>query len=220
MNEIIEQLKSYCNCIDIDEEEVLHLIELISMATCWTHEPCCETFLFSSRREVIELPSCNDKCNVIAFEPYYKPFETDSFTFTLIEQKGIEEKSTSIEGAYSEVDGNFKLNLSAIKDCHCKTQCGCETTYKLLVTYDAGYITLPDCIVPVMCEALKYLHNDGGCASCNTDYEAESVYVGDGATINDRLDDYFGRVLFRQHVRELGLISLCEKTDDIWGIIV
>ena len=48
MDEIIEQLKEFCDCFPCDEDNKLEktvkeAIHLISLLTCWTQRPC-ETF--------------------------------------------------------------------------------------------------------------------------------------------------------------------------------
>lgn len=206
---------------------MFELINLISMATCWMTEPC-DTFLKSERREVIDLESCLDDCGVFVFEPFYHPFDVDSFTFTLIKQKGMEEESIGIDSyIYSEVDGEFKLDLP-LPSCNCvgECTCGCKTGYKLLVTYEAGYEELPECLLPIFCEALYFVNELNrcdceDCPPCNTKYvDSETYTTGDGATISDRLADYFIRTLTKQFVRQLSLISLCKDGDDIWGIVV
>lgn len=227
MDKIFQQLKSYCNCTEVEEKNVFELIGLVSMATCWTRKPC-DTFLTSEREEVIDLESCLPDCGVYTFDPFYHPFDKDSFTFTLIKQQGLEEESIPItDYVYSEVDDNFRLDLP-LPNCNCVSECtcGCKAGYKLLVTYEAGYDELPECLLPIFCEALYYVNELNrcdceDCPPCNTKYqEAISYVTGEGATITDKLADYFVRTLTRQFVRELSLISLCADNDDIWGIVV
>lgn len=206
---------------------MFELIGLISMATCWRTKPC-DTFLLEERTEVIELEDCLTDCGVFTFNPFYTPFEKDSFTFTLIKQKGLEEESIPItDFVYSEVDDNFRLDLP-LPSCDCVGQCvcGCKTGYKLLVNYNAGYEELPECLLPIFCEALYYINelnkcNCENCPSCNEKYaDMISYSLEDGASITDRLADFFVKVLANQFIRELSLISLCRHHDDIWGFVV
>lgn len=229
MEKILNQLTENCNCLkeEIDEPSVLQLINLISMATCWTQEPC-DTFLFGERREVIDLDTCIDDCGVLTYEPFYHPFDPESFTFTLVKQKGLEETSVGIETyVYSEVDQNFRIDLP-IPSCDCisKCTCGCKEGYKLLVEYNAGYEEIPECLLPIFCEALYYIIefnrcNCENCPQCNEKYaDIISYSIEEGASVTDRLADFFVRVITTQFIRELSLISLCEGNDDIWGFVV
>lgn len=225
---IYEQLSEKCNCIrDFKETDVDELINLVSVYTCWTQSPC-ETFLSNDRREVVDLPDCMDECEVFTFEPFYYPFNPKSFSFTLITQTGIEEQTTQItDFAYSEIDGNFKMVLP-IPSCKCcRPQCGCPTTYKLLVTYVAGYEQLPDCLIPIFCEALQYIKEKNNCdcdkcLTCENKYEDDktAILVYDAATLTDQLKNYFIRVLTEQYKRQLSLISLCRRPNELWGFRV
>ena len=107
----LEQLTEYCDCQDVTDKDVNELIDLISTYTCWAQHPC-ETFLQNERREVVDLPDCVCECDVFEFEPFFAPFDADSFEFTLIEQNGITETATALSTfAYSEVDEKFRLDL-------------------------------------------------------------------------------------------------------------
>lgn len=221
---IFDQLNEYCNCMDgeVKEADVDELINLISVYTCWANEPC-ETFLKGERREVEDLPSCVCNCDVFKFNPYYVPFDPESFTFTLIEQDGINETATPItDFAYSAVDNNFRIQLP-LDDCRCKPRCGCESEYKLLVTYDAGFELIPECLLPIFCEALQYIKEKNTCdcnecEPCNTDYREASEI--DYTTLTGRLQDYFLTVLTANYRKQLSLISLCKRTTHLWGIVV
>lgn len=226
---IIDQIKAYCNCDcvnndDIEDRDVEELIELVSMATCWMQSPC-ETFLSAERSEVIELPSCLCDCDVYEFYPFYHPFDASSFNFILVKQEGIEEETFEItEFKYSEVDGCFKIQLP-IPSCKCRNICGCELKYKLLVKYVAGYEELPECILPVFCEALQWVSekNSCGCSDCQACSNETELITADyenGATIADRLADYFIKSLAEQYKRELSLISLCRPRSKVWGFVV
>lgn len=220
---IINQIKSYCDCVDATDDDVEELIEVISMATCWMQSPC-ETFLFGERTEVIELPGCLCKCDVYEFKPYYHPYDVSTFTFTLVKQTGITEETVEIEDyIYSEVDECFKLDLPLPK-CNC-VSCNCKSEYKLLVTYSAGYKTIPECLLPVFCEALQWIKEKNvcdcsECQACSNETQVITADYENGTSITDRLADYFIKSLSEQYKRELSLISLCEPHDKIWGFVV
>ena len=220
---ILEQLTEYCDCQDVKERDVDELINLISNFTCWAQNPC-ETFLQSERKEVKELPNCVKDCDTLTFEPLYAPFDKYSFNFTLVEQNGIEETVTSItDYVYSEVDGNFRLELP-LPRCECKPKCGCESTYKLLVTYVAGYELIPECLLPLMCNALEWIEDKNSCdceecQPCDQQYREPNQI--DYTTLQGRLQEHFLNILTRQYFRQLSLISLCNKyKGELWAVVV
>lgn len=220
-----EQIKEYCDCQDVDERDVNELINLISTYTCWAQSPC-ETFLASERREVKELPNCIcDDCYVYEFTPFYAPFDADSFEFTLVEQNGITETTLNLSNyIYSETDGNFKLELP-LPNCKCRPRCGCESKYKLLVTYIAGYEEIPECLLPLMCEAVYWVHdkNKCECADCDACDPTKNTEQGtiNYATLDGRLQDHFLAVLTKQYFNQLSLISLCQRyKGELWGLVV
>lgn len=225
---IYNQLSDKCNCITVNEADVDELIHLMSVYTCWSEKPC-DTFLVGDRREVLELPDCLDECQVFTFEPFYHPFDVESFRFTLIAQTGIEETSTAItDFSYSEIDDNFKM-LLPLPDCKCGCQpkCGCPTKYKLLVEYIAGYEELPECLIPIFCEALQFIKEKNNCdcdkcQKCDAKYEDDrtEILIDNSATLTDQLKNYFVRTLAMQYRRQLSLISLCKRPDELWGFRV
>lgn len=221
---VVEQLTEYCDCLDVKESDVNELITLISVKTCWTsRQDLCGTFLTGERKEVVDLPDCVCDCDVFTFEPKYVPFDPDSFTFTLIEQEGITEVATEItDFIYSVVNENFKFELP-LPHCGCNPKCGCKKNYKLLVTYVAGYDELPDCLLPVFCEALQWIKikNTCDCSEC-IPCNGEPAEVGeiDYSTLTGRLQDYFLTTLAVQYERHLAMISVCEWKHDLWAVVV
>lgn len=222
---VYDQLGEYCDCLEkVNTSDIDELINLVSMATCWCLSPC-ETFLKSERTEIVPLPNCLDDCDVFVFEPYFTPFEPDSFSFTLVEVQGIEENLIPItDFAYSEVSSVFRIDLP-IGKCKCKPNCGCEAEYSLKVDYVAGYETIPDCLLPAFCEALQYVieRRKCDCAECqecvNYDEQTE-VLVDNAAQITNQLKVYFVNLLSEQYKRQLSLISLCDQRYSIWGTVV
>lgn len=220
---IYEQLKEYCDCQEVEERDVDELISLISSFTCWS-QSVCETFLKGERREVKELPNCVNDCDVFEFTPFYAPFESDSFTFTLIEQNGIQETATEItDYVYSEVDGNFRLELP-LPTCNCKPNCGCDSKFKLLVTYVAGYEEIPECLLPMMCEALYWINEKNKC-DCEKCEPCDQTYREpkqiDYTSLTGRLQEHFLTVLTAQYFRQLSLISLCNRyKGSLWAVVV
>lgn len=223
-----EQLTEYCDCEEVEERDVNELIDLISTYTCWAQKPC-ETFLRSERKEVIDLPSCVGKQNIFVFEPFFYPFDPESFTFTLVSQGGLEENLIEIpecRWSYSEVDENFKVD-PMLPSCECGCDpCGCPATFKLLVTYVAGYENIPECLLPLFCEALYWIHdkNKCDCEQCEAcdknQYQTEGQI--DYASLSGRLQEHFLNVFARQYFKQLSLISLCQRRIDLelWGVVV
>lgn len=219
---VYEQLSEYCDCLDVNSQDVDELINLVSMATCWCLSPC-ETFLSSDRTEVVQLPDCLDDCDVLTFEPYFQPFEPDSFVFSLVEVNGTEETVTPITTySYSETMKLFRVSLP-LENCKCKPVCGCKPEYMMKVEYVAGYDLIPECLLPAFCEALQYVIErrkcDCECQECNYDAQTE-VLVSDAAKITDQLKVYFVNLLTAQYKRQLALISLCDMRFSIWGLVV
>lgn len=227
--DIFDQLTAYCDCVDeFTEKDVEDLINIVSMATGWTSKPC-ETFLMSDRREVIDLPSCFE-C-AFEFVPFYAPFEPDSFTFTVIKQEGINETAYVVdEYAYSETDETFKLILP-LDSCCCVGGCtpcgGCEPKYKLVVTYDAGYEGIPDCLLPVFCDLVQIVHSKNSCdcddcVVCTTDYSEDGPQVryakGDVVTVALATD--IGKILVEQYKNQIALIGLYGRDRRAWGFVV
>ena len=224
---VYDQLSEYCDCIkEFTESDVDELISLVSMATCWSQSPC-ETFLVSERREVIDIDDCLCDCEIIKFAPFYTPFDPESFTFTLVRSEGIDETLIPVgEWSYSEVEGVFKLK-PPIPNCDCMSPlCECNPEYRLLVTYEAGFNELPECMLPLFCEALQYIieRRRCDCTECqqcnNYDEERVEVLIPNAATITNQLKAYFVTVLSNQYKRQLAQISLCRSDNRLWGVVV
>lgn len=217
MDGIVSQITEYCSCQDIDEKDVVEAIDLVSMYTGWANQPC-ETFLLGQRKEVIEFPSCHP-CTW-EFNPFYRPFDPESFTFTLVKQKGLEEMSESVEFVYSEVDENFRLAIP--NHCKCGHSCGCNPTYKLVVVYDAGFDAIPDCLLPVFCELVRIIHDKNLCCkdSCGCSSEEENNYQYEDEDLAKSLEETMREILTEQYKRLLGQISLYEHRPGVWGTVI
>lgn len=229
---VYEQLTEYCDCLSVEvdgvdvpnfnEREVDELIYLISSYTCWANKPC-ETFLAGERKELVDLPDCVRECDVYEFEPFYVPFDPESFTFTLIEQNGIQENIIPISTyVYSTADEKFRLELP-LPECKCRPRCGCKSNYKLMVKYVAGYEEIPDCLLPVFCEALQWIikKNECDCEKCD---DCDKPYTQekriDYTSLTGMLQEHFLNILAHQYFRQLSLISLCGKRNKhLWAVV-
>lgn len=217
MADIFAQLRDYCTCNDdVTENDVAEAIDLISVYTGWTNA-FCETFLLSDRREVIELPNCST-C-VFVFEPYYYPFEEDSFTFKLVKQSGLEETETELDFVYSVTDGNFRVDLD-MPCCNCST-CTCNPTYKLVVTYQAGYEEIPECLLPVMCNLLQVIHakNKCDCSDCGCDNEQNVTYAS-GDITSVTLETDLASTIIEQYKRQIAMMSIRKPITQTWGDVL
>lgn len=219
LSDIVEQLTEYCSCMEMPEEkDVQEIIDLVSMFTCWSTNPC-DTFLLGARKEVVELPSCAD-CPW-TFEPFYQPFDLDSFKFTMVKLEGTTVTETEVTD-YVYCNGKFVVNLplpSCKCDCH---HCGCDPEYTLVVEYDAGYEVLPDCLLPVFCNLLDVIQAKNTCdcekdCACNTE---ESIQYATGDVVTAALETELGQILVEQYKRQLSMLSLCKERPSIWGFVV
>lgn len=214
---IVEQLTSYCDCVNISEEDLAEMVNIVSAITCWRKNDC-ETFLTAPRKELFELKGCHE-CG-ITFEPFYHPYDKDSFKFYLVSVTGTTEEVTEItDYSYSEIEELFRINLGIECDCN---QCGCETTHKLYVTYNAGYEELPDCILPVFCNLLEIIKAKNTCdCTCSCEGEEEQTikyYSGDVVSV--ALETDLGKMLVEGYKDELAKISLCNGLNPLWGVVV
>lgn len=236
-----DQLLQFCECVnEATDRDVTDMINVVSLATGWAMNPC-ETFELGERREVIDLPSCMD-CPY-EFSPYYAPFDADSFTFTLIKRKGLDEEHIPLsgfryigfDGRDMKYEGSFLVDTGLPKcNCTCGDDCGCPTEYKLLVEYDAGYDTLPECLLPAFCNLLAVIHaknscDCGGCGCNNGDtvtYDADGnvttqeIKYPSGDLVSVFLETDYAKMLVEQYKNQLGMMSLLKYHHDVWGFVV
>lgn len=220
---VLEQLKAYCACVgeDVTEADVADLINVVSMATCWQRVPC-ETFLKGARREVVELPSCAD-CP-ITFEPYYQPFDVDSFKFYLVKIDGLDEETTEItQFKYGATDNVFRVDpgLPPCK-CGCNACCGCPVEYRMVVEYEAGYDELPDCLLPVFCNLLEIIMAKRNCDcanDCGCENQEDQIKYATGDVVSVALETDLGKILVENYKNQLALISLCRGRKYLWGVV-
>lgn len=204
-----------------EDTEIDEIISLVSTYTCWANE-ACDTFLLGERREVIDLPSCID-CG-FEFEPFYHPFDENSFEFKVVKQMGYEVTEETVTAAYNYSTGKFIVD-TGLPSCKCKTRScnGCEPKYNLVVTYDAGYEELPNCLLPMFCNILDVIKAKNKCdcekdCSCNSNGEDDVQYAtGDVVTVQIETD--IGKMIVEQYKRQLSLIALCDK-QQLWGLVV
>lgn len=228
-DEIIEQLKDYCDCLpDMDdlllEKNIIEMINLISVMTCWTQVPC-ETFLMSERTEMIDVKPfdpCDCDGGLFEFVPFYEPVDSMSFQVFLIETQGVNETVTELSEDsfnYSETFGKLRIDLNGYV---MSDNCCCPPDYKLLIRYYAGYELLPDCLLPLFCDLLHVLYekNRCDCSACQVCDKGTDVIVEYDDEVSENLGKYLDRLIEWGFKRQLGLISLCHKYNDGWCVVV
>ncbi|MGM0175691.1 hypothetical protein [Enterococcus sp. DIV0800] len=234
MQEIIEQLEDYCDCLPEDlkdgvlEKTLEQVINLISLITCWTQEPC-ETFLNAARSELVDLPrfdpcSCDD--GIMEFHPWYYPVDPDSFEVSLIESTGIKDVVTKLPPesyAYSEIFDVLKIDLTKVSSPN--IECGCPKDYKLLIEYNAGYELLPECLLPLFCELLHVMYDTNNCdchacQACGKEDDQAEGYIEFDDKTSKQIDNYVKALINAGFQKQLGLISLCGRETRGWSVIV
>lgn len=214
--DIISRLKTFCDCVDVTEKDVVELINVVSSATCWAVNPC-ETFLTGERTEYVDAECGN--CP-IEFTPYYHPFDPESFSFQWVEISDLSETYTDLDFGYIPSKGVFRV---AVPECGCEKECGCKAETKLKVTYTAGYDEIPECLLPVMCNMLDVLHAKNKCdcgCGCSEERQNEEPIYAQGDIVTVQIETDLGKMIVADYKRQLGMISLCRKDNDIWGFVV
>ena len=172
------------------------------------------------RKEVIPI-ECSD-CP-IEFTPYYHPYNSDSFKFYLVATKDLEETVTELDYSYSAVSELFRVSLGLNCECLGK-ECGCPTTYQLMVTYEAGYDLLPDCLLPVFCNLLEVIRAknncDCGCGCTNGNPNEQEITYASGDIVTVALETDLGKILVEQYKNQLASFSLINYDQRLWGFVV
>lgn len=233
MNNVIERLQDYCDCLpDVDDtklrKSVDEMIHLISLMTCWQQNGC-ETLFHSPREEIVDdVPTLPCDCcinPVLEFEPFYKIVDATSFEVKLVEVNGIHETVTTLtpdQYEYSFTDEVLRIDTSSFAQRSCCATCN-PPKYRLIVDYNAGYPELPDCLLPVLCTMLHVLlaKNSCDCSACQACRQAagdisevDEVDYNDSAT--PKLESLINQYILANYQRQLSMVSLCKRGGDIW----
>lgn len=225
---IAEQLKDYCDCMEIDENferDVNQLITLVSSLTCWTNKPC-ETFLSSEREQYFPLevnPCCGCDYLTMKKELFYEQVKTDSFSVFLIMRDGIKEYEVEIEPEdfyYIQRNNHIKIDLRKYLN---QNPCSCEVAEGIIVRYTAGFEEIPNCLLPVFCDMLQYViamnKCECPCTTCETD-DAEVVVEGDNSEPQASISITVRNYINNAYGTQLGLISLCGKEFHWYGYVI
>ena len=147
-------------------------------------------------------------------------------------RKGLEREEYEItpdKYNWSFVDGTILINVTEELSpcCRCCDPCSCETEYKIILDYEAGYTSasLPDCIFEAMCHFMNifvaYQNKCGTLDECaNMDrlavgavLEQKSVdYIVRKWTVDKTsLDTIYVKLINTWALKTLSSLSLCKK---------
>lgn len=239
MSEIVQQLKDFCDCFDDKELEeefleknVTELIFLISLLTCWTQKPC-ETFLNSEREEIFtveDIARCGCQKGIIEVVPFYDNYtheliNPETLRVRVIKTLGIEDIEEELDVskfAYSKRYGVIRIDLSDYLNSQCI--CSCDNLKSVVVTYDAGYQEIPECLLELFCNLLHVVtdKNNCTCASCQTCKQGsvdDASIVFDDEVSKD-LDVYVTRLIESGYQKQLGLMSICKRSCGFLGEVI
>lgn len=229
---VVEQLKDKCDCLkETDtsaykfEQNVEQLINLISILTCWkrgSKENYCETFLLSERKELFDFKQvkscgCCDN-NITTLCLYYDLVKPESISVKLRVRNGIKFSEVEIDSndiSFDEIENNLYIDLSNYTDV--TNNCNCDVLQKIIVTYDAGFEEIPDCLIPVFCDYLSYVIDmnkcECGCDSCDDDND---VNIDDIVNMDSNAEQLNTYVTVRNHIisayaQQLSIMSLCGR---------
>lgn len=223
---IIEQLKSYCDCLkesDVKatnfESNIMQMINLLSTLLCWKSDTC-DTFLLSERVEhfqPLDLDTC--KCcdtHIMQFTLFYQLVRAESIDVTVKIRDGIHFRSVSVskeDFSFNECDNTLWIDF---KNYDLPTLCDCDKVECIEVKYDAGYELLPDCLLPIFCDYLSYVIEMNRC-KCGCDVcEQEEGNYDDIINYDSSEEQLTAYIAVREHViagykRQLEAMSLCES---------
>lgn len=234
---ITDKLKSYCSCVNFEDEAVIEqylesFLRVLARLFCWVDGECA-TILKSERQEVLEVKDY-ETCGCDAYmeiKPYFfKGFDAGTLTVALQSKNGMNREYIELPSDkwnYSFLDGTIIVDLSDyLKVCCCKSNhCGCETTYKLVLNYEAGYTadTLPVCVYEAMCHFLQiFIAYQNKCGSLDDCANLDKLAVG--AVLQQKSVDYivrrwtidetsidriYVRLINRWALQALSSLSLC-----------
>jgi hypothetical protein len=89
----------------------------------------------------------------------------------------------------------------------------------------AGYEEIPECLLPLMCDALYWVNEKNKCDCESCEACDPTVNTDEGvinyASLGGRLQEQFLNILTKQYFNQLSLISLCNGyKGELWGVVV
>lgn len=243
-DEIIEQLRDYCECIgDLDtdniakrqqvERNLTELIRLVSILTCWASgkiqkfsggcccENYCDSFLMQPREEVFEpeiVRSCTCGNGIVKVSPYYRMIRPETITVSIHYRNGIELEEVPVgEYSFDPYEETLWIDLSE----YLTDSCDCREIVRVVVNYEAGFERLPECLLPVFCEMLQYMNdmNRCNCESCSSCEMREDSEEPDEKNQKD-VWFWVRKNLYEAWSRQLEMISLCQARSRLWGAVI
>lgn len=244
--QLVERLRQTCSCVNCEDDSVLQsylsrFISILSRSLCWV-DGQCGSFLKSLRREIIPVDGlqfcgCTAIMEVKPF--YYKQLDYETLSITIQQRKGIKLINDTIDpDMYSiDLDGTLLIDLTKWLSpcCKCVNPCECETTYKLILEYEAGYTseTLPECVLDAFCHLLNiFIAYNNKCGSLDDCSNLDNLAVG--AVLKQKSVDYivrewvidetdFNRVsvklLNKWYLNTISALSLCQRSDFMYAAL-
>lgn len=237
-DDLLQQLNENCTCLSDDDIEaddfkknVEQLINLLSILTCWKRgtEPC-ETFLLSERKEIFtigQLQQCGCCDNYLMDVPLtYDKIDPSTIKIVFQVRDGIHFNLIEINSndfSYDETENRVWIDFSNYEEAK---KCGCEKMTKIIITYDAGYEKIPECLLPVFCDYLGYVIDMNrckcGCPVCDTTETVTEDNILNADSSDAQVSTY---LVVRQHIitayaRQLESISICGRDYTYWGAVV
>lgn len=243
---ITQKLQDRCGCFDCDDGATMQrymesFLRVLARLFCWTDGEC-DTILRAQRHEVIEVKDF-DICGcdaMVEIKPYYfKGFDPTTLKVYMHKRQGLNREEYEItpdKYNWSFVDGTILINVTDELSpcCRCFDPCSCESEYKIILDYEAGYTSnnLPDCIFEAMCHFMSifvaYQNQCGTLDECaNMDrlavgavLEQKSVdYIVRKWTVDKTsLDTIYVKLINTWALKTLSSLSLCKKvyTDNMY----
>lgn len=225
--EIISQLRDNCDCISENEwsntkleQNISEFLDLISTMTCWKTK-ACETLLMSEREEIFDIESLKFECGVcdsglVTKTLYFDLIQEESVKVKILIKSGIKIEIIELDDelyAFNPYTNEIYVDLS---DYVFDDECTCEKIIKMIVTYDAGYEILPECLFPILCDFLDYVFDMnkctcGACTTCESD-STQDVVIVEGETDNSEFISIklqIRNIIASNYMRQLEFISLC-----------
>lgn len=233
---IVEQLKNYCSCIkesDLEadklEKNVGELIDLISTITCWKNHPC-ETFLSSQREEVFdvgEFKKCGCDSGMVRIPLFYPMIDPTTIEVSVITRERITFTTHKLEVdkdfSYNPYDSIVYVDLSNI-DYKDVCNCGCDELSKIVVSYVAGYETIPECLLPVFCDFLQFViamnRCECGCSTCEETDGSDVLISEENSDAQISISVYVREHITKAYSEQLGILSVCNSKDTWVGAVV
>ncbi len=236
---ITQKLQDRCGCFDCDDGATMQrymesFLRVLARLFCWTDGEC-DTILRAQRHEVIEVKDF-DICGcdaMVEIKPYYfKGFDPTTLKVYMHKRQGLNREEYEItpdKYNWSFVDGTILINVTDELSpcCRCCDPCSCESEYKIILDYEAGYTSnnLPDCIFEAMCHFMSifvaYQNQCGTLDECaNMDrlavgavLEQKSVdYIVRKWTVDKTsLDTIYVKLINTWALKTLSSLSLCKK---------